>query len=234
MQHHSFIKDETGAVTVDWVVLTAAVVGLGIATAGVVQRGMGTASGTLVAGVINAIPTGVTALLTNPQVFGAGSQINVPNNLQKFAFSTSLELDANKEGILFELGGVGSGTILYQHDGKLYLQAGKGDNFGQANNRGEVSWDMSSYTGPVPAQIEGQVNADGGLELYVNGVSVGKDDFTHGDLAGNNYSIVGDASGPSNSIKAAVNRGAFGEGNGHPDVGDVKFFFDQTTGAELD
>lgn len=35
----TFAKDEDGAVTVDWVVLTAAVVGLGIAVAAAVQRG---------------------------------------------------------------------------------------------------------------------------------------------------------------------------------------------------
>lgn len=49
--HHASLKNfaqsETGAVTVDWVVLTAAVVGLGIATAGVVQTGLTTSSGTL-------------------------------------------------------------------------------------------------------------------------------------------------------------------------------------------
>lgn len=35
-----FIRDEDGAVTVDWVVLTAAIVGLGIAVYGVVSGGV--------------------------------------------------------------------------------------------------------------------------------------------------------------------------------------------------
>ena len=35
----TFCNDEDGAVTVDWVVLTAAVVGLGIAVAGSIQGG---------------------------------------------------------------------------------------------------------------------------------------------------------------------------------------------------
>ncbi len=35
-----FLKDENGAVTVDWTVMTAAIVGLGIATFGVVSNGM--------------------------------------------------------------------------------------------------------------------------------------------------------------------------------------------------
>ncbi len=34
-----FVADELGAVTVDWVVLTAAVVGLGVAVLGVVSKG---------------------------------------------------------------------------------------------------------------------------------------------------------------------------------------------------
>lgn len=35
----AFIRDDDGAVTVDWVVLTAAIVGLGIAVATVVGQG---------------------------------------------------------------------------------------------------------------------------------------------------------------------------------------------------
>jgi Flp pilus assembly pilin Flp len=41
----NFIDDESGAVTVDWVVLTATIVGLGIAVTGVVSGGMADLSG---------------------------------------------------------------------------------------------------------------------------------------------------------------------------------------------
>lgn len=41
----SFAKSEAGAVTVDWVVLTAALVGLGMATMAVVSGGVGDVSG---------------------------------------------------------------------------------------------------------------------------------------------------------------------------------------------
>ncbi|RYH06541.1 Flp family type IVb pilin [Tropicimonas sp. IMCC6043] len=41
----SFRNDEDGAVTVDWVVLTAAIVGLGIATLAVVSGGVEDLSG---------------------------------------------------------------------------------------------------------------------------------------------------------------------------------------------
>lgn len=40
-----FLKNEAGAVTVDWTVMTASVVGLGLATAGVVSSGMQDLSG---------------------------------------------------------------------------------------------------------------------------------------------------------------------------------------------
>lgn len=40
----NFIADQSGAVTVDWVVLTAALVGLGLAVMGVVSGGIKTAS----------------------------------------------------------------------------------------------------------------------------------------------------------------------------------------------
>ncbi|RYH10707.1 Flp family type IVb pilin, partial [Tropicimonas sp. IMCC6043] len=41
----SFRNDEDGAVTVDWVVLTAAIVGLGIATLAVISGGVEDLSG---------------------------------------------------------------------------------------------------------------------------------------------------------------------------------------------
>ena len=44
----NFRKDEDGAVTVDWVVLTAAVVGLGIAAVTTVSNGIDTAATALV------------------------------------------------------------------------------------------------------------------------------------------------------------------------------------------
>ena len=43
----NFRKDEDGAVTVDWVVLTAAVVGLGVAGVSTVQGGVDTLAGTI-------------------------------------------------------------------------------------------------------------------------------------------------------------------------------------------
>jgi Flp pilus assembly pilin Flp len=49
----NFKNDESGAVTVDWVVLTAALVGLGLAVIGVVSGGLQTASN----GISNSLTT---------------------------------------------------------------------------------------------------------------------------------------------------------------------------------
>ncbi|WP_120502253.1 Flp family type IVb pilin [Roseovarius sp. EL26] len=47
----NFRKNEDGAVTVDWVVLTAAVVGLGIAGVATVSNGVGSLAGKIENGV---------------------------------------------------------------------------------------------------------------------------------------------------------------------------------------
>ena len=46
-----FRKEDEGAVTVDWVVLTAAVVGLGVAGVATVQTGVDGLAGTISSGV---------------------------------------------------------------------------------------------------------------------------------------------------------------------------------------
>ncbi len=43
----SFLRDDSGAVTVDWVVLTAAIVGLGIAVIAAVSSGVGGLGGAI-------------------------------------------------------------------------------------------------------------------------------------------------------------------------------------------
>lgn len=47
----NFRKDEDGAVTVDWVVLTAAVVGLGVAGVATVSNGVDALAGDIQSGV---------------------------------------------------------------------------------------------------------------------------------------------------------------------------------------
>jgi Flp pilus assembly pilin Flp len=47
----NFRKDEEGAVTVDWVVLTAAIVGLGVAGVSTVSGGVNSLAGNISSGV---------------------------------------------------------------------------------------------------------------------------------------------------------------------------------------
>jgi Flp pilus assembly pilin Flp len=58
----NFSKDEDGAVTVDWVVLTAAVVGLGIAGVSTVNTGIGNLATTIEADLSDATMTGLGTL----------------------------------------------------------------------------------------------------------------------------------------------------------------------------
>ena len=60
---NAFLKDESGAVTVDWVVLTAAIVGLGIAVLTTVEGGT------------NALATKVSSHMANADVCTSGTSI---------------------------------------------------------------------------------------------------------------------------------------------------------------
>lgn len=53
---NTFINDESGAVTVDWVVLTAALVGLGLAVMSVVSGGIENLSGDIGQTLANTAP----------------------------------------------------------------------------------------------------------------------------------------------------------------------------------
>jgi Flp pilus assembly pilin Flp len=53
---NTFLSDESGAVTVDWVVLTAAIVGLGLAVMSVVSGGVEDLSGDISTALTNTDP----------------------------------------------------------------------------------------------------------------------------------------------------------------------------------
>ncbi|MHA7888296.1 MULTISPECIES: hypothetical protein [Roseicyclus] len=56
----NFAQSESGAVTVDWVVLTAALVGLGLAVMAVVSGGIQDLSGEIQASLLEADPSNAT------------------------------------------------------------------------------------------------------------------------------------------------------------------------------
>jgi len=57
---NAFVKDEDGAVTVDWVVLTAAVVGIAIAVAATIETGLNNAATQIGSGLSVAVSSALT------------------------------------------------------------------------------------------------------------------------------------------------------------------------------
>ena len=57
---NAFVKDEDGAVTVDWVVLTAAIVGIALGVIAVIRTSLGTASSNIAASLTAAVNTALT------------------------------------------------------------------------------------------------------------------------------------------------------------------------------
>lgn len=234
MNVESFIASEDGVVTVDWVVISAGLVGLGLATVSTVSGGVSQASNDIsgaltgqgIASFFGAAFTAATSALTATSVWSDPDATSTEfSNIDALSFASDIAFAAEDEGIIFESGGTGRGFILYQHDGMLYLQAGSGQDTGPSSNRGEASWAVTEGT----HTIEGSMNANGGLALYVNGTLVDQSSFVSTDLSGGNVGAVG---GGASSV--ARNRGNFTANTpGHPGVTEVVFFEDQTTGEEL-
>lgn len=226
----TFLYDDSGAVSVDHVVLTAGMVGLGLAAIGSLSPGLSTVSQSVSnqtsSQLINtSFYSLATSALSATHVFGVGEIFTDLSDSRQFSFKTDVTISPGDEGILFEAGGTATGTILYQHDGKIYLQAGSGSAAGYATDRGEAIWDVTagSYT------IEGSLDAHTGLALYVDGELVSQSSFQHPALAGPDPGAVGDASASS----TARNRGGFVRGDTHVGAGELTVFADQTTGGEV-
>ncbi|OAN68736.1 hypothetical protein A8B78_22135 [Jannaschia sp. EhC01] len=229
MNIKTYFASENGAISVDWVVITSGLVGLGLATAGVVSGGVEGASNNIsnaligqdVSTAFQSAFVAATAALTATSVWDDPTATSREfANVEQLSFSSEIDFQTTDEGIIFESGGTGRGFILYQHDGMLYLQAGDGSGTGPASNRGEASWQVTEGT----YTIEGSMDADNGLALYVNGTLVDESSFTNRDLSGSNHGSVG---GGTSSV--ARNRGNFNAASeGHPGVTEVAFYEDQT------
>lgn len=229
MRIQEFTRCESGAIAVDWVVMSATAIGMGLAAIQMTSAGVEDTSRDIADALAAQIDTafalateGMTAtdIWNDPTV--SSKELK---NVEQFSFATEVDFSADAEGIIFETGGGVWGTVLYQHDGMLYLQAGRGNGTGEASNRGEASWRVVDG----PATIEGSLNSDGGLALMVNGEVVDQSSFTSSRLAGGN---PGSIAGSNDNV--AQNRGGFNRhSDGHPGVEEVVFFEGQTTGDEL-
>lgn len=228
MSIKEFISEEDGAVLTDWVIVAAAVTGFGLAAVSLVSGGVENASAGISTTMAEQISTGFTMATDGLTATDVWNDPTVSSrelaNVEQFSFATVVEFTADAEGIIFETGGTVWGTVLYQHDGVLYLQAGRGNDYGATAERGEASWQVTEGT----ATIEASLDANNGLALIVNGEVVDHASFTADRLAGPNPgSIAGSNSG------VARNRGGFDRRDmGHPGVEEVVFFEGQTTGHE--
>jgi Flp pilus assembly pilin Flp len=222
------VTDETGAVAIDWAVMTALIVGVAIAVTSVVFAGVERQSRSLSDALIAQISAGITAATSALTVTGVWNDPAASSrelaNVERFSLSTVVDFTPDAEGIIFETGGSAWGTVLYQHDGVLYLQAGRGNGVGEASDRGEATWEVVEGT----ATIEGSLDANGGLALIVNGKVVDQSSFNAPRLAGGNAGSVGGA-----NTTVASNRGGFTRRDeGHPGVEEIALFEGQTTGHE--
>lgn len=129
-----FLEDQSGAVTVDWVVMTAATVGIGIASAGVISSGLGsqsTAIGTQMTD--QAITTAFGALTTAWNGMTAADYINYGqglapgNNGAVYGLAQTLAQENAPAGYNFNnpLVDSSSGQIVYtSDDGQSYSAGG--------------------------------------------------------------------------------------------------------------
>jgi Flp pilus assembly pilin Flp len=116
MFRNGFLSDESGATTVDWTVLSAGVVGMGLAVMMLVSRGVGDASDAIastMADLVDTAFTAVTAGLTPTDVWSdPNASFNDLRNTQRFSFAAVIDFSTEDEGIIFETGGGVLGTVL--------------------------------------------------------------------------------------------------------------------------
>ena len=101
----NFLKAEAGAVTVDWVVLTAALVGLGLATMGVVSSGVQDASGDVEA-TLSGDLVGTSFMELTGWEYAAIDQSNYDNHLSQALDPDQIDdamLIASMDSLLNEL-----------------------------------------------------------------------------------------------------------------------------------
>ena len=114
-----------------------------------------------------------------------------------------------EDWIIMEQGGTTSGIILYVYQGTLYFQCGDGGGFGTAANRAEISTNLP----PGSHVIEWSASSNvGNSALYLDGVLVGTQNFTHTELAENNVGGIEKV----HTVVATNRAGWVNDGDGNP------------------
>lgn len=173
MAMNAFLKDDQGAVTVDWVVLTAGLVGLGLATMTVVSSG------------VEDVSTDIDETLTND---------NGPSIIRT-AFTSALTAIGDGETL--------AGVTAYGETGRTLeasdaLGAAKGDNAyvittGSYTPGGALSGGLYANFGATPMEIGETYRVSYWARAEEGNVTVRA--FTYGDNADGNWGYDGGSNG---------------------------------------
>lgn len=136
MNLSTYIKEENGAVTVDWVVLTAALVGLGLAVMAVVSGGVSALSGDIDTQLVNQeIDTEFAALvaattawngMSTGDYIAAGQVLAPGNNGAVYGWATTQAQQDAPEGFNFShpLHDPVSGNLVYTNEAGTHYSVG--------------------------------------------------------------------------------------------------------------
>lgn len=136
MTFTTFLNEESGAVTVDWVVLTAALVGLGLATMGVVSGGVSALSGDMDTqltdqGITTEFAASVLATtswngMTTSDYIAAGQQVAPGNNGAVYGWASTWAQNDAPEGYNFSnpLHDPVSGNLIYTNEAGTHYSVG--------------------------------------------------------------------------------------------------------------
>jgi hypothetical protein len=119
--------------------------------------------------------------------------------------AASIRVDATirntDSGILVESGASGDGLVVYVFSGVLYLQCGDGAAFGTDHDRAEIAYVLP--IGEFDYIIETSANTSNAV-LYVNGLAVNSQVFSHNVISGSDEGTFGEV-----ESGVAVNRGGW-------------------------
>jgi Flp pilus assembly pilin Flp len=111
MRIRNFLSDESGAVAVDWVVITAGITGMGLAVIATASGGLEDLSGeirTTLGEQMEAVVALATAGLTATAIWNDPTNSTRDfANIDELSFVTEVDFTTDAEGIIFEFGATG-------------------------------------------------------------------------------------------------------------------------------
>jgi hypothetical protein len=130
------------------------------------------------------------------------------DSVQECSFQLTFQMNTGDEGIIWETGGGGDGSILYVYNGDLYWDSADGTILGDNPSSGNVEIIYPSITGGTcRAEVSFSVNG-GKTALYINGTLVDVKSAGFSRIGGSNKGGIGGAVGPTGGGDSATVRGA--------------------------